>query len=124
MYETLSKKSYNNFDLVILNTCLHIYSHVHVVQIVLIQILLRYPVEQKNYVPDNVGDELNKTLECEKHREECESGGEEEEEDGEDDCPQEKLLHCAVSTVHPVPEGIILLAYVEAPQGNNTLVLG
>ena len=89
-----------------------------------IKILIRNPVEQENDVPHNAGDDLNNTLECEKHREECESGGEEEEEDGENDCPQEKLLHGAVSTVHPVPEGIVLLAYEEPPQGNNTLVLG
>ena len=81
-------------------------------------------MEQENHVLHNVGDELKNTLECEEHREECESGGEEEEEDGEDDCPQEELLHGAVSTVHPVPEWVVLLAYEEPPQGNNTLVLG
>ena len=69
-------------------------------------------------------DELCNAFECEEHTEESESCWEEKEQDGEDDCPQEELLHGAVSTVHSVPEGVVLLPYEKSPESNNTFILG
>jgi hypothetical protein len=55
-----------------------------------------------------------------KNREEYERGRGKKKEDGEHDCPEEKLLHLTVRTVHPIPKGVVLLGYkgIEAVDGN------